>query len=89
MTIRPLRIGKFYCPKTHKSSVAKFNFRALFGYEPHSNDLKVVATGDGGLEELNEDLNTSNIMYAYVRVADPKTSLTKYVLINWQVSLSS
>lgn len=61
---------------------------ALFGYEPQSNDLRVVATGDGGLAELNEDLNTSNIMYGFVRVLDPKTSLTKYVLINWQVTLS-
>lgn len=59
---------------------------ALFGYEPQSNDLRVVATGDGGLAELNEDLNTSNIMYGFVRVLDPKTSLTKYVLINWQVT---
>lgn len=60
-------------------------FRALYGYEPQTNDLKVISTGDGGLEELNEDLNTSNIMYAFVRIQDPKTSLTKYVLINWQV----
>lgn len=58
---------------------------ALFGYEPQSNDLRVVSTGDGGLAELNEDLNTSNIMYGFVRVLDPKTSLTKYVLVNWQV----
>lgn len=62
-----------------------FIYRALYGYEPHSNDLRVVSTGDGGLEELNEDLNTSNIMYAFVRIQDSKTSLTKYVLINWQV----
>lgn len=60
---------------------------ALFGYEPReSNALRVVASGDGGLEELNDELNTSNIMYCFVRVLDPKTSLTKYVLINWQVS---
>lgn len=58
---------------------------ALFGYEPQSNDLRVVETGDGGLAELNEELNTSHIMYGFVRVLDPKTSLTKYVLINWQV----
>lgn len=62
---------------------------ALFGYEPQSNDLRVVATGDGGLAELNEDLNTSNIMYGFVRVLDPKTSLTKYVLINWQVCVAA
>lgn len=62
--------------------------RALFGYEPQSNDLRVVSTGDGGLLELNEDLNTSNIMYAFVRVQDSKTSLNKFVLINWQVMIA-
>lgn len=65
-----------------------FLFRALFGYEGQSNDLKVVGTGDGGLEELAEDLNSGKIQYAFVSVQDPKTTLTKFVLINWQVSSS-
>ena len=38
---------------------------------------------DGGLEELADDLNSSKIMYAVVRVEDPKTTRTKLVLINW------
>lgn len=38
---------------------------------------------DGGIEELAEDLNSSKIMYAFCRVNDPKTSLPKYVLVNW------
>uniref|UniRef100_A0A1B0DR28 Uncharacterized protein n=2 Tax=Phlebotomus papatasi TaxID=29031 RepID=A0A1B0DR28_PHLPP len=57
---------------------------ALFGYEGQTNDLKVVACGSGGLDELNEELNSGKIMYAFVRVADPKTSLSKNILINWQ-----
>ncbi|XP_059608810.1 drebrin-like protein [Phlebotomus argentipes] len=57
---------------------------ALFGYEGQTNDLRVVSTGSGGLEELNEDLNSGKIMYAFVRIADPKTSLSKNILINWQ-----
>ncbi|XP_037031899.1 drebrin-like protein [Bradysia coprophila] len=57
---------------------------ALFSYEAQSNDLKVVSTGDGGLNELSEDLNSGKIMYAFVRVHDTKTSLTKFLLINWQ-----
>lgn len=61
--------------------------RALFGYEGQTNDLKVVACGSGGLDELNEELNSGKIMYAFVRVADPKTSLSKNILINWQVSI--
>ncbi|XP_037090826.1 drebrin-like protein A [Pollicipes pollicipes] len=57
---------------------------ALFGYDGHSNTLKVVSTGDGGLTELSEDLNSNQIMYGFCRMMDPKTSLPKYVLINWQ-----
>ncbi|XP_050435671.1 drebrin-like protein isoform X2 [Adelges cooleyi] len=33
---------------------------------------------------MKEDLNSSKIMYAFCRVLDPKTSLFKCVLINWQ-----
>uniref|UniRef100_A0A8D9DS04 Drebrin-like protein n=1 Tax=Cacopsylla melanoneura TaxID=428564 RepID=A0A8D9DS04_9HEMI len=57
---------------------------ALFGYEGQSYDLKVVSTGDGGIEELREDLSGGKIMYGFCKVLDPKTSLSKYVLINWQ-----
>lgn len=59
-------------------------FRALFGYDGQSNDLALVGKGDGGLEELAEDLNSGKIMYAFVKVNDTKTSLHKFVLINWQ-----
>lgn len=57
---------------------------ALFGYEGQTNDLKVVSKGSGGIEEMIEDLNSGKIMYAFCRVLDPKTSLPKCVLINWQ-----
>ncbi|XP_071440855.1 drebrin-like protein [Hetaerina americana] len=57
---------------------------ALFGYEGQSNDLKVVSKGDGGIEEMIDDLNSGKIMYAFCKVIDPKTSLPKCVLINWQ-----
>jgi len=56
---------------------------ALFGYDGHSNTLKVVSTGDSGLVELSEDLNSNKIMYGFCRLLDPKTELPKYVLINW------
>lgn len=62
------------------------DFRALFGYEGQTNDLKLVSTGDGGLEELCDELNSGKIMYAFARIEDPTTSLTKFLLINWQVS---
>lgn len=57
---------------------------ALYGYEGLSNDLKLVCTGDGGIEELKEELSSGQIMYAFLKVTDPKTSLPKCVLINWQ-----
>merc|ERR1712098_908182 len=57
---------------------------ALFGYEGQTNVLKLESTGDGGLDELIEDFNPGKIQYAFLKVEDPKTSLPKFVLINWQ-----
>jgi hypothetical protein len=37
----------------------------------------------GGIEEMIEDLNSGQIMYAFCKVMDPTTSLPKCVLINW------
>lgn len=62
---------------------------ALFGYEGHTNTLNLLAKGDEGIEELTEELNPSKIMYAFLRVEDPKTSLPKYVILNWQVGIIS
>ncbi|XP_074419589.1 drebrin-like protein isoform X3 [Larus michahellis] len=60
-----------------------FFFRALFTYEGNSNDLRVAGCGDGGLEEMVEELNSGKVMYAFCRVKDPNSGLPKYVLINW------
>lgn len=57
---------------------------AVYGYEGPTNILKFISQGEGGIEEMKEDLNSSKIMYAFCRVLDPKTSLYKCVLINWQ-----
>ncbi|XP_065350123.1 drebrin-like protein isoform X2 [Cloeon dipterum] len=57
---------------------------ALYGYEGQTNVLKVVSKGDGGIEEMIEDLSSGKIMYGFVKVLDPKTSLPKCVLIIWQ-----
>ncbi|XP_014913123.1 drebrin-like b isoform X2 [Poecilia latipinna] len=56
---------------------------ALFTYEGNSNDIRLVEKGDGGLEELVEELNSGKVMYAFCRVQDPNSGLPKYVLINW------
>jgi hypothetical protein len=56
---------------------------ALFGYDKQTNDLKVVETGDGGIEELAEEFSGSKIQYGWCKVIDPNTNLPKFVLINW------
>ena len=47
--------------------------------KPNKNVL-----GEDGVEELKEDLNASKIMYGFIQVEDPKTSLPKYVFLHWQ-----
>lgn len=56
---------------------------AIFTYEKGTNDLKVQATGDGGLEELEEEFSDGRIQYAFARVIDPNSQLPKFVQINW------
>ena len=52
---------------------------------PNTKDeLEVVCTGDEGLEELYEEFKPHKIMYALVKVEDPKTTLPKVAYINWQ-----
>ncbi len=48
---------------------------ALFGYEGGQQGyvLNFVSKGDGGVEELLEDLNANKIMYGFIRIEDPKT----------------
>jgi len=57
---------------------------ALFGYEGQTNVLKLISKGEDGIEELTEDLNPSKILYAFIKIEDPKTSLPKFVILNWQ-----
>ncbi|XP_073509852.1 drebrin-like protein isoform X2 [Phyllobates terribilis] len=56
---------------------------SLFTYEGNSNDIRLAGTGDGGLEELVDELSSGKVMYAFCRVQDPNSGLPKYVLINW------
>ncbi|KAJ6624892.1 hypothetical protein B0H10DRAFT_2004715, partial [Mycena sp. CBHHK59/15] len=56
---------------------------AVFTYEGGTNDLKVQSTGDGGLEELEEEFSDGRMQYAFARVLDPNSNLPKFVQINW------
>lgn len=47
-------------------------------------NTSVLIASANGIEEMMEDLNSGQIMYAFLKIMDPKTSLPKNVLINWQ-----
>jgi hypothetical protein len=60
----------------------------IYTYDKGTNDLKVQATGEDGLEELSEEFIDGRIQYALARVTDPNTELPKLVFIAW-VSMNS
>ena len=81
---------KLFIPQEAWKDVTNVNSStnwALFGYEGQTNILTLVGKGEDGIDELIEDLNPSKIMYGFLRVEDPKTSLPKYVILNWQVCI--
>lgn len=47
--------------------------------------IRFFTFSDDGIDEMKEELNSGKIMYAFCQVLDPKTSLKKYVLINWVI----
>ncbi|KAI7876445.1 hypothetical protein K492DRAFT_210329 [Lichtheimia hyalospora FSU 10163] len=55
----------------------------VLAYDKGTNDLRLQGTGDGGLEELNDEFFDGKMQYAYTRVIDPNTELPKYVFIAW------
>ncbi|XP_048190185.1 drebrin isoform X1 [Perognathus longimembris pacificus] len=56
---------------------------ALYTYEDGSDDLKLAASGEGGLQELSGHFENQKVMYGFCSVKDSKAALPKYVLINW------
>ncbi|KAJ3122200.1 hypothetical protein HK100_012084 [Physocladia obscura] len=56
---------------------------AIFGYDKMSNDLRVLGSGDDGLEELAEEWDDSKILYAFAKVVEPISKLPKFVFISW------
>ncbi|CAI5766931.1 drebrin isoform X3 [Podarcis lilfordi] len=57
--------------------------RALYTYEDDSDNLKLAASGTGGLQELSSHFENQKVMYGFCSVKDPQATLPKYVLINW------
>jgi len=57
---------------------------ALFGYEGHSNVLTRIVIGDDIDELRDRYLDDEQVMYAFCKLEDPDTSLSKFVLLNWQ-----
>ncbi|XP_074408387.1 drebrin isoform X2 [Zonotrichia albicollis] len=56
---------------------------ALYTYEDGSDDLKLAASGGGGLLELSGHFEIQKVMYGFCSVKDPQAVLPKYVLVNW------
>ncbi|XP_053233234.1 drebrin isoform X4 [Podarcis raffonei] len=56
---------------------------ALYTYEDDSDNLKLAASGTGGLQELSSHFENQKVMYGFCSVKDPQATLPKYVLINW------
>uniref|UniRef100_A0A8C9P341 Drebrin n=1 Tax=Spermophilus dauricus TaxID=99837 RepID=A0A8C9P341_SPEDA len=48
-----------------------------------SDDLKLAASGEGGLQELSGHFENQKVMYGFCSVKDSQAALPKYVLINW------
>jgi len=70
-----------------KKDSTKTNW-VLFGYAPQSNKLQVVGTGEGGIEEFTEELNTGTAGYGFVRLETESsygggTAHTKFLYITW------
>ncbi|XP_064232658.1 drebrin isoform X3 [Aotus nancymaae] len=62
---------------------ALLSCRALYTYEDGSDDLKLAASGEGGLQELSGHFENQKVMYGFCSVKDSQAALPKYVLINW------
>ncbi|XP_053893517.1 drebrin isoform X1 [Malaclemys terrapin pileata] len=56
---------------------------ALYTYEDESDDLKLAASGGGGLQELAGHFENQKVMYGFCSVKEPQAALPKYVLVNW------
>ncbi|KAJ2147578.1 actin binding protein [Coemansia sp. RSA 678] len=56
---------------------------ALYGFDRGSNALNVQAHGSDGLEELAEEFDDGKVQFAFARVLDPNTRLSKFVFISW------
>ncbi|KAI8636889.1 hypothetical protein BD408DRAFT_425418 [Parasitella parasitica] len=55
----------------------------IYAYDKGTYDLRVQQTGDGGLEELNDEFSDGKVQFAYTKVIDPNTELPKFVFIGW------
>ena len=57
----------------------------LIGYEGQTNNIALINVGEGGVEELKENLADDNVCYGIVRVTDEIDGhvTVKFVLIIW------
>ncbi|RKP17250.1 actin depolymerizing protein, partial [Rozella allomycis CSF55] len=58
-------------------------YRSIYGYAKGSNELLVVECGKGGLEEMIENFDETQVLYGFAKVIDENTRLPKFVFIAW------
>ncbi|KAI9204979.1 uncharacterized protein BJ171DRAFT_502534 [Polychytrium aggregatum] len=47
------------------------------------SEIKYIGSGEGGLEELQEEFEEGKVMFAFCQVKEPISNLNKFVLISW------
>ncbi|KAI9357783.1 hypothetical protein BD770DRAFT_410603 [Pilaira anomala] len=55
----------------------------IYAFDKGTYDLRVQETGNGGLEELNDEFSDGKVQFAFAKVIDPNTELPKFVFIGW------
>ncbi|TKR64722.1 hypothetical protein L596_025212 [Steinernema carpocapsae] len=57
---------------------------AIFGYEGNSNILKIVETGDDGLEGFCDAFDAGHLLYGVIAIQLPGITNPKVILVHWQ-----
>jgi len=53
----------------------------VMGYEKQSDRIIVVEKGDGGIDEVQEEMNDGKVLFAYIRY--DITGIARYLFIGW------
>lgn len=57
----------------------------MFTYDKGTNNLKLHSSGTKGLPELEEEFDQGKVQYAFARVIEEQSNLTKLAMISWVI----